>query len=125
MWKLNVNHHSDEVVNKTIKNDVSKHSAKCAGDNLDKSTELIFDNSEEKIKATNIKNSKVDARNQRESEVINNNIFERMEISEVYTDSQCSKNVEFSISIFDIFNEVRIKGDDSWLFRLLSLSAFG
>ena len=44
----NVDHHSDAVVNKTIKKDVNKHSTKCAGDNLDKSTNFIFDGSEKK-----------------------------------------------------------------------------
>ena len=38
-----------------------------------------------------------------------------MEVSEVYTDSQCSEedeeNLVFSTSIFDIFDEVKIKGD--------------
>ena len=51
MIKQNANHHSDEVVNKTIEKDVDKHSTKCTGDNLDKFAEFIFDNSEEKIEA--------------------------------------------------------------------------
>ena len=50
MIKQNVNHHSDEVVNKTIEKDVGKHSNKSTGDNLDKFDEFIFDNSEENIK---------------------------------------------------------------------------
>ena len=54
--KLSVNHHSDEVVNKTIKKDVGKNSTKSAGDNLDKSSEFMFDDGEEKIEAKNIKN---------------------------------------------------------------------
>ena len=49
--KQNANHHCDEVVNKTIEKDVDKNSTKCTGDNLDKFSEFIFDNSEEKIKA--------------------------------------------------------------------------
>ena len=68
-------------------------------------------------------------KNKRESEAINNNILERMEVSEVYTDFQCSEedeeNLVFSTSIFDIFDEVKIKGDGNWLFRSLSLGAFG
>ena len=52
-----------------------------------------------------------------------------MEVSEVYTDSQCSEedeeNCVLSTSIFDIFDEVKIKGDGNWLFRSLSLGAFG
>ena len=57
----------------------------------------------------------VDAENQRESEAISNNIYERMEVSEVYTDSQCSEedeeNFVFSTTIFEFFDEVKIKGD--------------
>ena len=38
-----------------------------------------------------------------------------MEVSEVYTFSQCSEkddeNLVFSTSVFDIFGEVKIKGD--------------
>ena len=49
MKKQNVDHHSDAVVDKTIEKDVGKRSTKCAGDNLDKSDEVIFDDSEEKI----------------------------------------------------------------------------
>ena len=55
MRKQNVDHYSDGVVNKIIEKDVGKHSTKCAGDNLDKSAEFIFDDSEEKIEAKNIK----------------------------------------------------------------------
>ena len=75
------------------------------------------------LKPKKIKNSKLDAENQRESEAINYNILERMEVSEVYTDSQYSEedeeNLVFSTSIFDIFDIVRIKGDGNWLFRSL------
>ena len=46
--KQNVDHHSDEVINKTIKKDVGKHSTKCAGDNLNESAEFILNDSEEK-----------------------------------------------------------------------------
>ena len=53
--KQNVDHHSDEVVNKTIEKDVGKHSTKSAGDNLDKSFDFIFYDSEEKIEVKNIK----------------------------------------------------------------------
>ena len=53
--KQNVDHHSCGVANKTIKKDVGKHSTKCAGDNLDKSEEFIFDDCEEKIEAKHIK----------------------------------------------------------------------
>ena len=85
--KQNVDHHSDAVSNKTIEKDVGKHLIKYIGENLNKSSEFIFDDSEEKIETKNIKNSKVDAKNKRESEAISNNILERMEANEVYTDS--------------------------------------
>ena len=52
-----------------------------------------------------------------------------MEVSEVYTDSQCSEedeeNLVYSTLIFGFFDEVKIKGDGNWLFRSLSLGAFG
>ena len=52
-----------------------------------------------------------------------------MEVSKVYTDSQCSEedeeNFVFSKSIFDISDKVRIQGHSNWLFRSLSLGAFG
>ena len=72
-----------------------------------------------------IKNSKVVAEKQKESEAISNNILERMEVSVVYIDSQCSEedeeNLMFSTPIFDIFDEVnKIKGNGNWLFRSLS-----
>ena len=71
----------------------------------------------------------VDAKNQWESVAISNNILERMEVSDVDTNSQCSEedeeNFVFSTTIFDIFDEVKIKGDDNWLFRSLSFGAFG
>ena len=54
MRKQNIDHHSDGVVNKIIEEDADKHSTKCARDNIDKSAELIFDDSEEKIEAKNI-----------------------------------------------------------------------
>ena len=52
-----------------------------------------------------------------------------MEVSEVYTNSQCTEedeeNFVFSTTIFEIFDEVKIKGNGNWLFRSLSLGAFG
>ena len=51
---------------------------------------------------------------ERESEAISNGILERMEVRKVYTDSRCSEedeeNLVFGTSIFDIFDEVKIKG---------------
>ena len=75
---------------KLLKKMLTKNSNKYEGDNLDKSSELIFDYCEEKIEIK-IKNSKVDAKSQRESETISNNILFWMEVSEIYTDSRCSK----------------------------------
>ena len=46
--KQNVDHYSDEVVNKSIKKDVDKHSTNCSGDNIDKSVVFIFDDTKEK-----------------------------------------------------------------------------
>ena len=60
--KQNVDRHSDSVSNKTIEKNVDKHLTKHAGDNLDKSSEFIFDDSEEKIETKKFKNSKVDAK---------------------------------------------------------------
>ena len=53
--KQNVDNYSDAAVNKTIEKDIGKHSTKWARDNLDISAEFIFDDSEEKIEAKNIK----------------------------------------------------------------------
>ena len=51
MWKQNIDYYFDEFVNKIIKKEVRKHSTKCAGDNLDKTSEFIFDDNEEKIES--------------------------------------------------------------------------
>ena len=117
MRKQNVDHHSDAVVNKIIEKDVGKYSTKFSGDNINKSAEFIFDDSEEKIKAKNIRNYQVGKEYQRESEEISNNILERMEVSEIYIDNQSSEddeeNLEFNTSIFDILDEVSIQGYDN------------
>ena len=81
----------------------------CRKQSIKKSAEFIFDESEEKIEGKNIKNSQVDIENQREYEAISNNIYERMEVSEVFTDSWCSEErLEINASIFDIFGEIGI-----------------
>ena len=54
--RKNVDHHSDAVANKTIEKDVGKHSTKCEQEIQDRSDEFIFDDSEEKNEAKNIKN---------------------------------------------------------------------
>ena len=52
-----------------------------------------------------------------------------MDFQEVHTDSQRSESNEdeelFSLSIFDVFNEIEITGDCNWMFGALSLGAFG
>ena len=40
--------------------------------------------------------------NQRESEAIRNNILERMEVSEIYTDFQCSEEDEENLGFYHI-----------------------
>ena len=53
--KQNFDHHSDVVSNKIIKKDVDKHLTNYAGDNLNKSFEFIFDDSEEKIETKKLR----------------------------------------------------------------------
>ena len=52
-----------------------------------------------------------------------------MDFEEVNTDSQWSESDEneelFSLSIFDVFNEIEITGDGNWMFGARSLGAFG
>ena len=52
-----------------------------------------------------------------------------MDFEEVHTDSQWSESdqneEQFSLSIFDVFNEIEITGDGNWMFGALSLGAFG
>ena len=57
-----------------------------------------------RLKAKIQKNFQVDVEKQRESEVISNNILERMEISKVYTDPKCyEEKFDYNTSIFNIF----------------------
>ena len=51
------------------------------GDNINKSAEFIFDDSEGKIETKNIKNSQVDVEKQRKSKQIRNNILRRVKVS--------------------------------------------
>ena len=57
-------------------------------------------------------------------DILNNSNFE-----EVHTDSRWSESDEneeqFSLYIFDIYNEIEITGDGNWMLRALSLGAFG
>ena len=54
MRKQNVDLYTNWVVNKIIDKDVDKIFNKCTRDNLDKSVEFIFDNSEKKKIETKI-----------------------------------------------------------------------
>ena len=59
MRKQNVYHFTDWVVNKITEKDADKFSTKCTRDNLDKSVEFIFDDSEEKIEAKILRNEEL------------------------------------------------------------------
>ena len=52
-----------------------------------------------------------------------------MDFEEVHTDSQSSvsdqNEEQFSLSIFDVFNEIEITGDGNWMFGALFLGTFG
>ena len=53
----------------------------------------------------------------------------QVESEEIHTESECSQSDEdeesYNTSILDVFKEIEIRGDDNWLFRALSLGAFG
>ena len=53
----------------------------------------------------------------------------QVEFEEIHTESECSQSDEdeesCNISILDVFKEIEIRGDGNWLFRALSLGAFG
>ena len=57
--KQNVDLFNDWVVNKIIEKDAENFSTKCTRDNLDKSVEFIFGNSEEKNEAKIIRNEEL------------------------------------------------------------------
>ena len=59
MRKQNVGLFTYWVVNKIMKKMLTKCSSKCTRDNLDKSVEFIFDNSEEKIEAKILRNEEL------------------------------------------------------------------
>ena len=53
----------------------------------------------------------------------------QVEFEEIHTESECSQSDEdeqsYNTSILDVFKEIEISGDGNWLFRALSLGAFG
>ena len=59
MRKQNYDLFTDWVVNKIMKKQLTKFSTKCTRDNLDRSVEFIFDNSEEKIEAKILRNEEL------------------------------------------------------------------
>ena len=64
----------------------------------------------------------------RATEATNKDIFENIKTEEIYTESEWSEEEEeelkFSLSIFDLFEEVSIRGDGNCMFRALALGGF-
>ena len=64
----------------------------------------------------------------RATEATNKDIFENIKTEEIYTESEWSEEEEeelkFSLSIFDLFEEVSIRGDGNCMFRPLALGGF-
>ena len=65
----------------------------------------------------------------RAAKATNKNIFENIKTEEIYTESEWSEEEEeehkFNLSIFDLFEEVPIRGDGNCMFRALALGGFG
>ena len=65
----------------------------------------------------------------RATEATNKEFFENIKKEEIYTESKWSKEEEeelkFNLSIFDLFEEVPIRGDGNCMFRILALGVFG
>ena len=64
----------------------------------------------------------------RATEATNKEIFENIKTEEIYTQSEWSEEEEeelkFNLSIFDLFEEVPIRGDENCMFRALALGGF-
>ena len=64
----------------------------------------------------------------RATEATNKEIFENIKTEEIYTESEWSEEEEeelkFNLSIFDLFEEVSIRGDGNCVFRALALGGF-
>ena len=65
----------------------------------------------------------------RATEATNKEIFENIKTEEIYTESEWSEEEEeelkFNLSIFDLFEDVPIRGDGNCMFRALALGGFG
>ena len=62
----------------------------------------------------------------RATEATNKDIFESIKKEEIYTESEWSEEeLKFNLSIFDLFEEVSIRGDRNCMFRALALGGFG
>ena len=65
----------------------------------------------------------------RATEATNKEIFENIKTEKIYTESEWSEEEEeehkFNLSIFDLFEEVPIRGDGNYMFRALVLGGFG
>ena len=64
----------------------------------------------------------------RATEATNKDIFENIKTKEIYTESEWSEEEEeelkFNLSIFDLFEEVSVRGDGNCMFRPLALGGF-
>ena len=65
----------------------------------------------------------------RATEATNKETFENIKAEEIYTESEWSEEEEeelnFNLSIFDLFEEVPIRGDENCMFCALALGGFG
>ena len=64
----------------------------------------------------------------RAAEATNKDIFENIKTEEIYTESEWSEEEEelkFNLFIFDLFEEVPIRGDGNCMFGALALGGFG
>ena len=67
-------------------------------------------------------------REKRATEATNKDIYENIKKEKIYTESEWSeeeeKELKFSLSIFDLFEEVSIRRDGNRMFRALALGGF-
>ena len=62
----------------------------------------------------------------RATEATNKDIFENIKTEEIYTESEWSEEeLKLNLFIFDVFEEVPIRGDWNCMFRALALGGFG
>ena len=64
----------------------------------------------------------------RATEATNKDIFENIKTEEIYTESEWyeeeEEELKFNLSIFDLFEEVPIRGDGNCMFRALALGVW-